>query len=51
MSPVSNTFYSLNIYPTSFQYLLDPPNMFDDIFQLKYVFETGAQVKLEAKLK
>ena len=50
----SNTNLSLNTYSTTFKYLMNPSNMFDDIFKTVIcVLETGgAQTKkTEANLK
>jgi len=51
----SNTNLSLNTYSTTFKYLMNPSNMFDDIFKTVIcVFETGgeqAKKKTETNVK
>ena len=37
--------------PTPFQYLMAPSNMFDDMFRLSNVKETGVHVKVTTNLK
>ena len=41
-------FYNLHTYPTPFQYLIEPSNVFKTV---KFVFETDAHVKFETNLK